>query len=75
MAPSIRAGSEARVIATGCGMDLWVLRGKARRRSARPVREGVSKGGDDGRRPPDLLAGHLPNSRKAVWGVSCLQGV
>jgi hypothetical protein len=41
----------------------------------RPVREGVSKGEEDGRRPPALRKGHPPNGRKAVWGVSRPQGV
>jgi hypothetical protein len=41
----------------------------------RPVREGVSKGEEDGRRPPALRAGHPPNGRKAVWVVAHPQGV
>jgi hypothetical protein len=41
----------------------------------RAVREGVSKGEEDGRRPPALRAGHPPNGRKAIWGVACPQGV
>jgi hypothetical protein len=36
--------------------------------TSRPVREGLSKGEEDGRRPP-------PNSHKAVWGVARPQGV
>jgi hypothetical protein len=34
---------------------------------SRPVRRGVSKGEEDGRRLPALRAGHPPNGRKAVW--------
>jgi hypothetical protein len=49
--------------------------GKFHDQGDRPVREGVSKGEEDGRRPLSLQAGHPPNSRKAVWGVACLQGV
>jgi hypothetical protein len=41
----------------------------------RPVREGVSKEEEDGRRPPALQAGHPPKGRKAVWGVARPQGV
>jgi hypothetical protein len=37
--------------------------------AGRAVREGGSKGEEDGRRPPALQAGHPPNGRKAVWGV------
>jgi hypothetical protein len=40
----------------------------------RPVREGVSKGEEDGRRSPALRAGHPPNG-KAVLGVAHPQGV
>jgi hypothetical protein len=42
---------------------------------SRAVREGVSKGEEDGRRSPALRAGYPPNGRKAVWGVARLQGV
>jgi hypothetical protein len=42
---------------------------------ARPVREGVSKGEEDGRRSPALRAAHRPSGRKAVWGVARPQGV
>jgi hypothetical protein len=41
----------------------------------RPVREGVSKGEEDGRRLPALWEGHPPNGRKAVWGMARPQGV
>jgi hypothetical protein len=41
----------------------------------RPVRRGVSKGVEDGRRPPVLRAGHLKNSCKAVSGVARSRGV
>jgi hypothetical protein len=40
--------------------------------SSRPVREGVSKGEEDSRRPPTLQAGH---PQTAVWGVAHPQGV
>jgi len=36
----------------------------------RPVREGVSKGEENGRRPPALRAGHPPNGRKAQCSKS-----
>jgi hypothetical protein len=32
-----------------------------------PVRKGVSKGEENGRRPHALRAGHPPNGRKAIW--------
>jgi hypothetical protein len=38
-------------------------------------RNGVSKGIEDGRRPPTLRADHPLNSRKAVSGVAKLQSV
>jgi hypothetical protein len=41
----------------------------------RPVREGVSKGEEDGQKPPALQAGHPTNGRKAVWGVARPQGI
>jgi hypothetical protein len=41
----------------------------------RPVREGVSKGEEDGHRPPALRAGHSPNGHKAVWGVARPAGI
>jgi hypothetical protein len=41
----------------------------------RPVREGVSKGEENGRRLPALRAGYPPNGHKAVWGVARLQGL
>jgi hypothetical protein len=41
----------------------------------RGVQSGVSKGVEDGRRPPVLWAGHPWNSRKTVLGVARLQGV
>jgi hypothetical protein len=41
----------------------------------RPVRRGVSKGEEDGCRPPALQAGHPPNGCKAVLGVARPQGV
>jgi hypothetical protein len=40
-----------------------------------PVRRGVSKGVEDGRRPLALWAGHPRNSHKAVLGVVHPQGV
>jgi hypothetical protein len=39
------------------------------RQMSRPIREGVSKGEEDRRRPLALRAGHPPNGHKAVWGV------
>jgi hypothetical protein len=39
----------------------WVSEG-------RPVREGIFKGEEDGRRPPALCAGHPQNIRRAVSG-------
>jgi len=41
----------------------------------RPVRRRVSKGVEDGRRPPTVWAGHPRNGRKVVLGVACPQGV
>jgi hypothetical protein len=41
----------------------------------RPVRRGVSKGEEDGRRPLDLWVGQPPNGRMAVRGVARPQGV
>jgi hypothetical protein len=41
---------------------------------ARPVREGVSKEEEDGRRLPTLWVGHPPNGLTAVWGVARPQG-
>jgi hypothetical protein len=42
--------------------------------AARPVRRGVSKGKEDGRRPSALRA-KRPNGHKAVWGVARPQGI
>jgi hypothetical protein len=39
------------------------------------VRHGVSKGSEDGRRPPTLQASHPWNDHKAVSGIDCQQGV
>jgi hypothetical protein len=39
------------------------------------VRRGVSKGVEDGRRPPALRVGDLRNDRKAVSGVAPPQGI
>jgi hypothetical protein len=41
----------------------------------RSVWRGVSKGVEDGRRPPALRAGHPRNGRKAASGVARPQGV
>jgi hypothetical protein len=43
--------------------------------ASRLVRRGVSKGEEDGRRQPALLAGHHQNGCKAVSGVAHPQGV
>jgi hypothetical protein len=58
-------------------VKIATLDGKEKRRKekSRPVRRGVSKGVEDGRRPPVLWAGHPQNGRKAVLGVACPQGV
>jgi hypothetical protein len=50
-----------------------MLRGQPH--STRPVRCEVSKGVEDGRRPPALQADHPRNVRKAISGVARLQGV
>jgi hypothetical protein len=42
---------------------------------SRPVRRGVFKGEEDGRRSPALRAAHPPNGHKAVWGVAHPQGI
>jgi hypothetical protein len=49
------------------------LRRNSRSRG-RLVRRGVSKGVEDGRRPPILQADHPQNDRKAVSGVAHLHG-
>jgi hypothetical protein len=41
----------------------------------RPIWRGVSKGEEDGRRPPTLWAGYSRNGHNAVLGVARLQGV
>jgi hypothetical protein len=43
--------------------------------TTRPIRRGVSKGVQDGRRPPALRVGHPRNSFKAISGVACPQSV
>jgi hypothetical protein len=42
---------------------------------ASPVRRGVSKGVEEGRRPPALRTGYPKNGHMAVSGVARLQGV